>query len=310
MIDRDTPLDPALPEQRRIRLTIGCRDADVIPKVPDAGRVLQRDGDTVQVMHNGIVVEAGGYFGDWMQEIIRRLGGHHEPQEELAFARVLERLESGATMIELGSFWAYYSLWFRRALPGSTNVCVEPDEERLALGKRNFARNGYDATFLPYAIGSGPGDDVEFLRERDGSTVRVPMRSVDAIVDELRLRRIDLLHVDIQGFETAMLEGARRLIGSGNLRFLIVSTHHWKISGDALTHQRCVRRIEQLGGRILLEHSVPESASGDGLIVASFDARDADMPPIEISRVRARDSLFGELEHDLAAAQGLAPLED
>jgi hypothetical protein len=54
---------------------------------------------------------------------------------------------------------------------------------------------------------------------------------------------------------------------------------------------------------------VTESASGDGLIVASFDPRDADMAPIAISHVRARDSLFGELEHDLAAAQGLTPVE-
>ncbi|GIL39157.1 FkbM family methyltransferase [Roseiterribacter gracilis] len=309
MIDRTSPIDPALPEARRIAQTIACTDSDSIPKVADAGRVVERDGERVQIMHNGVLVEAGGYFGDWMEEIIRRLGGHHEPQEELAFARVLERLESGSTMIELGSYWAYYSLWFRRALPGSINVCVEPDEERMAVGKRNFARNGYDATFLPYAIGAQQGDDVEFLRERDQTMVRVPVRSVDMIVDELRLRRVDLLHVDIQGAETAMLEGAQRLISAGKLRFLIVSTHHWKISGDPLTHQRCVRRIEQLGGRILAEHSVAESASGDGLIVASFDARDADMAPITISHIRARDTLFGELEHDLAAAQGKAALE-
>lgn len=307
VIDRTSPLDPSLPEQRRILQTIACTDSDAIPKVADAGRVLERDGDLVQVMHNGVVVEAGGYFGDWMQEIIRRLGGHHEPQEELAFARVIERLEPGATMIELGSFWAYYSLWFRKALPGSRNICVEPDQERMAIGKRNFARNGVDATFLPYAIGSELGE-VDFVRERDNSTVRIPMRSVDAIVDELGLRRVDLLHVDIQGYETAMLEGAQRLIGSGKLRFLIVSTHHWRISGDPLTHQRCVARVRELGGRILADHSVAESASGDGLVVASFDPRDTEMAPVPISHVRARDSLFGELEHDLAAAQGLPPL--
>jgi FkbM family methyltransferase len=309
VIDRTTPLDPSLPEQRRILLTVSCSDADEIPKVADAGRVVERDGRALQVMHNGVVVEAGGYFGDWMQEIIRRLGGHHEPQEERAFARILERLEPGSTMIELGSFWAYYSLWFRRALPGSMNVCVEPDDERLALGRRNFALNGYDAVFLPYAIGAAD-DDVAFLRERDGGTVHLSMRSVDSIVEEQQLRRVDLLHVDIQGAEVAMLDGARRTITAGRLRFLVVSTHHWRISGDPLTHQRCLRRIVQLGGRILAEHSVPESASGDGLIVASFDARDADMAPIALSHVRARDSLFGELEHDLAAAENLPPLEE
>jgi hypothetical protein len=99
-----------------------------------------------------------------------------------------------------------------------------------------------------------------------------------------------------------MLEGAVQAIASGRLRFLVVSTHHHLISGDPLTHQRCRERIRDLGGHLLCEHSVTESFSGDGVIVASFDSRDVDLPPIDMSRNHASNSLFLEPEHYIAEA--------
>ena len=52
-----------LPEavRHRIALTVAVRDTDAIPKVPRAGEVIIRDGERLQVMHNGIVVSEGRY---------------------------------------------------------------------------------------------------------------------------------------------------------------------------------------------------------------------------------------------------------
>ncbi len=103
-----------------MRLTVSCSDSDAIPKVERAGEVFEVDGRRVQMMHNGVLVDEGCYYGDWMTEIIRCLRGHHEPQEERVFHDILRRLASSgddATMVELGSFWAYYSLWFATRMP-------------------------------------------------------------------------------------------------------------------------------------------------------------------------------------------------
>ena len=69
------------PERRRIELTVAVRDTDVMPKVANAGEVIVRDGERLQVMHDGVVVSEGRYHGAWMTEVIRQLRGHHEPQE-------------------------------------------------------------------------------------------------------------------------------------------------------------------------------------------------------------------------------------
>jgi len=100
---------------------------------------------------------------------------------------------------------------------------------------------------------------------------------------------------------TVLLERALPDLRAGRVRFLVVSTHHHSISGDALTHQRVLALLESAGGHVIAEHGITESYSGDGLVAVSFDDRDRDLR-VRVSRVRARRSLFGEVEPDLAAA--------
>jgi FkbM family methyltransferase len=292
--------------QRRIELTASCRDADSVPKVDGAGEVVEREGERLQVMHNGVVVVEGCYYGAWMSEVIRRLRGHHEPQEETAFHAVVERLRADPpvepTMLELGSFWAYYSLWFAASLPDARLVLVEPDPAYLEIGGRNFELNGASGRFVHAAVGLPDGGQAPIVCESDGVTREVGLVSVDGLLVREGLDRIDLLLCDTQGAELAMLEGARGALAAGQIRFLVVSTHHHSISGDALTHQRCLSTLLELGAHVVAEHPVSESFSGDGLVVVSMDPRDRDLR-VELSRARARDSLFGELEHDLAEAQ-------
>ncbi len=295
-------------DQRRIDLTVAVRDTDVIPKVPEAGEVTERNGVPVQVMHNGIVVREGCYGGAWMTEIIRQLQGHHEPQEELAFHTVLERLASDTpepTMVELGSFWAYYSLWAKHAIPVTRLILVEPDAANLEVGRRNLELNRVEASaILHAAIGSDHDATVTLIWESDDRRHKNRQVSIDGLMRECGLERIDLLVCDVQGAEVDALRGAARALAERRVRFLVVSTHHYMISGDPLTHQHCLQLLQEAGVHIIAEHSVLESCSGDGLIVASTDPRDDDLH-VPVSVTRSRDSLFGELEWDLARARSI-----
>ena len=292
-------LDPATAQ--RVLMTISCRDADNLPKVDGAGEVFEREGASVQRMHNGVLIEEGCYYGPWMTEIIRVLRGHHEPQEEAVFHEVLERLvatDPAASMIELGSFWAYYSMWFHQRTHGNRVVALEPDPSYLDVGRRNFALNGMDARFLHGAIGDSPGRTSSFTAESTGEAVEVVQYDLASLMKETGLQRVGLLMADIQGFETQLIERAAELFRAGTVRFMILSTHHHQISGYALTHQRALERLKDCGAHVIAEHTVGESYSGDGLIAVSFDERDRDMS-VAISHARAKESLFGELEFDL-----------
>jgi FkbM family methyltransferase len=299
-----TGFDPAL--GRRMLATVRCTDADDIAKVEYAGECRDHDGSRVQVMHNGLLVEEGGYYGSWMAEIIRSLRGHHEPQEELVFHRIVERLtaEGGApAMIEFGSFWTYYGLWFCHALPAGRVVALEPDPAYVDVGRRNAALNGYTdrVRFVQAAIGGKPDEPMEFEAESDGRTYTIAQHDLASLMSETGLARVDLVLADVQGAETLLLERARGDLEAGRVRFLVVSTHHHAISGDPLTHQNALRTLLDAGAHVIAEHTVGESFSGDGLIAVSFDQRDKDFT-VPVSHGRYRESLFGEVEHDLAAA--------
>src|SRR3954469_20370294 len=169
--------DPA--DVRRVLLALRCTDADELPKVPGAGEGFDQAGVTVQRMFNGLLVEEGRYAGSWMTEIIRSSRGHHEPQEEVVFDAIVRRLQQDAgpepRMIEFGSFWSFYSLWFGKALPGATMFGLEPDPSNLQVGVRNAELNGLRdrIEFVHGAIGDRPGEDLIFDNESDEGTTTV-----------------------------------------------------------------------------------------------------------------------------------------
>ncbi len=287
---------------RRIEMTCRCRDCDEIPKVDGAGEVFYEGDDRIQRMHNGVAIIEGCYYGGWTTEIIQRLRGHHEPQEERVFHDLLKRVAPGSTMIELGAFWSYYSLWFHAAIRNACNLMVEPDPNNLAAGRRNFALNAFQGEFVQASLGRQQRPPTPFACESDGVTRPIATVSVDGLLADHGIERVAILLADIQGAEVEMLHGAERSIAEGRIRFVVVSTHHHAISGDPLTHQKCLAFLRGHGGHVLAEHSVAQSYSGDGLIVASFAAEDGSLPPIPLSRNEPSRSLFRETEYDLAEA--------
>ena len=280
--------------QRRIDMTVGCRDCDGIQKHADAGKVIDWEGQRIQVMHEGTKVVAGGYHGEWMEEVIAKLGGHHEPQEELAFHHILTRLGEGSLMVELGAFWAYYTNWFLGSVPHSRAICIEPDENNLSVGQSNLDLNNRKAEFHLGAVGGLEIATIPFHRESDQCEVQIPCCNWESIARLTKYSRVDVLHLDAQGAELSFLSSLPESDCAKHLRFVVVSTHHASISGSETTHRDCLIELIKRGAIILCEHTVDESFSGDGLIVASFWQDDASNPFPKISRNKPEASLFGK----------------
>jgi|688.fasta_scaffold54309_2 hypothetical protein len=288
----------------RVRMTLGCRDTDPLPKVPDAGEVVEQDGQRVQIMHEGTRVIADGYCGDWMTDVIRGLRGHHEPQEELLFHHLLRHVRSGTRFVELGAYWAYYTNWYLGAVPGSTALCVEPDAYNLEMGRRNLALNRRTATLVqayvggaaipPAGVATGAGDP---------QVPGLACLDMDGVLAEAG-GPIEMLHMDAQGAELAFIGSMRRAVEANAVRFAVVSTHHESVfssyqnstSGAPTNHEECVAALESLGATVLMEHGVFESFSGDGLIVASFAAADRSIVLPRISRNVREKSLFPDVD--------------
>ena len=293
---RPTPLATVttMSLDERVEMATWCRDADLLPRAEGAGTVSTApDGARHQTMHNGLRVHADGYCGAWMTELIRRCAGVHEPQEERVFAEILARLPPYATMIELGAWWGFYSLWFLHAHPARRAIALEPDPERRALGAANAALNHLAPIFIDGFVGA-TSSPAEPFRLDSGVAITIPRRSVPDLMAAHAITILDVLHCDAQGAEIDVLSSCRDLLREGRIRTIVVSTHHHSITGDKLTHQSCLALVEDAGGTVIAEHDVQESFSGDGLIAARFGPDQAAWPMIPLSRNRAATSLFRE----------------
>jgi FkbM family methyltransferase len=149
-------------------------------------------------------------------------------------------------------------------------IAIEPGPQSFALLQRNLARNEVaTVTALNCAVSSEPGR----MTFRENSAYghlapgaegpQVEVQTLDQIVEDLGLTRLDLLKIDTEGFEPQVLEGAKATLE--RLRPVIyLELNSWAL----IAHGRrdplafltglaaafpWVLRVRRRGGRTLLE---------------------------------------------------------
>lgn len=245
----------------------------LIERVPMAGFV---NGNHVY-LHNGNrvpIAGEGAYYGPFSQLLIINRGVH-EPLEEYVFQQLLKLLGEAPVMLELGAYWGHYSMWLKKVRARSTVILVEPDPANLTAGISNFKINGFTGEFIQSAVGRGH-------------------LQVDSFRADRRLGRLNILHVDIQGYEVEMLEGCRRSLAERSVDYVFISTHSQPI------HEHIVAEMCKLGYRIEVSSDFDsETTSYDGLVFAS----NPDMAPIfETFKPIGRTKITKSSPHDLLTA--------
>ena len=215
----------------------------LIERVPLAGFL---DGNLVY-LHNGLRVPLAGpgaYYGPFSQLLVINRGVH-EPLEEFVFQEVLKCLPDAPSMIELGAYWGHYSMWLKKERPKGQVILVEPEPECLKAGQDNFARNGFEGEFIQAFVGTGKFEIDDFFRNR-------------------KIKQLDILHTDIQGFEVEMLQGARDVLARRRVQYLFISTHSQQIHGEI------VGQLGDLGYRVEISSDFDlQTTSFDGFVFAS-----------------------------------------
>ena len=205
-------------------------------------------------MHNGVKVLKNCYCGAWISDIIYALKGHHEPQEEKIFFEVLKYIPSNATMIELGSYWGYYSLWFSKNVKGAKHYLIEPDLNNLEIGKKNFALNNAKANFYLGYVKGCENDEIIFNSAKS--------IFIDSFLKEEKIDHVNILHSDIQGAECSMLLTCEEALRDKKIDYFFISTH------SPWIHNFCMQKLKEFNYIIIADHKMEESCSVDGLIVA------------------------------------------
>ncbi len=162
-------------------------------------------------------------------------------------------------MIELGSFWAYYSLIFKKEIKSSTCYLIEPILDKLKIGKHNFQVNNFSGTFVNAHISS---KNNKLFRDWDGEILKIPGITLDDIFNHYKLDRVQVLHADIQGCEVEMLDKCECLKHK-KIDFLFIGTH--------VKNSVVINKLLKYNYHILLDMEVENTFADDGLVVACCD---------------------------------------
>tara|TARA_R100001163_G_scaffold65655_1_gene63773 strand:- start:814 stop:1668 length:855 start_codon:yes stop_codon:yes gene_type:complete len=243
----------------QFKKAIQCRDTVNIPKVENAGEVITYNGSSCQVTNNGSLIHEGCYHQKWVTDIIKELKGHHEPQEEKLFHEALTYVPDGGTMLECGSFWSYYSLWFHKKIMNAHNIMVEPIPLKLEIGQLNFELNDFTGEFLNGYIGASYNPSSTFV-DWDASSYNIPEFSIDWIMETYGIDSLDILHADIQNNEIPLLLGAEKSLQAHKIKFIFLGTH--------MPNFPIISKLQSYGYYILEQFEVNQSYFDDGLIVA------------------------------------------
>jgi hypothetical protein len=217
----------------------------LIARVPEAGYI---DSKGRVVLHNGIRVPLrgpGSYYNDFSDLLVINRGVH-EPLEEYCFQQMLAGLSDvKPVMLELGSYWAHYSMWLKKLYPQAICHMVESDATNLEAGRENFKMNGLKGEFHQGLVG------------RNGL-------QVDAFLQKHSIEKLDILHSDIQGHEVEMIEGAASSLAAHRIKRIFVSTH-----SNAL-HEAVEASLRAHGYLIEISSNFDSHTSSyDGFILAS-----------------------------------------
>jgi FkbM family methyltransferase len=146
-------------------------------------------------------------------------------------------VEEGDVVIDGGACWGDTSVYFSHlAGPTGRVVAVEFDPANLAVLERNLALNRDIAeriTVDQRALHGESGHDVGFNSAGYGTAIVEPQASADAVktvtiddlVEEHRLRRVDFIKLDIEGAEAFALLGAEKTLARFKPRLAIAAYH-------------------------------------------------------------------------------------
>lgn len=170
----------------------------------------------------------------------KSLGSHKDMyiEEKELFEECLSNVHSKApVMIEIGSYWALWSLLFRKKFPTGRNILIELFKELMEVGVQNFELNGFTDRVHAYhgGICLEESRTFKYVMGRPDKGEELDLME---IVNENNIDVIDMLHCDIQGSEMLFLETYSNLFNEKVVKNIVIGTHSPSLHDNVLKFLR------------------------------------------------------------------------
>jgi len=140
-------------------------------------------------------------------------------------------------VIDIGAYVGLYTCMAAEKVGSAGRVIsFEPDPANYRQLLSNVTLNGFcNVTMVASALSERPGRANLFIKHHgtvsslggSGSCVEVAVDTLDNVLKRMGVPKVDLIKIDVEGFELQVLRGAVQTIkDSPGLRFVVASYHY------------------------------------------------------------------------------------
>lgn len=165
-----------------------------------------------------------------------------EVYEPEVWRLLMEEVRPGDMIVDVGAFVGLYTMALAKRVGGGGRVTAfEPDPNNFSVLRRHLELNGMTSRVqlvqaaagaeerkVPFSVGASQSS----LGTGPGTRIEVDSVRLDSL---FRDRRVDLLKMDVEGFEEHVLRGASELLADQRRRpraiFIEVHPYAWKDAG-------------------------------------------------------------------------------
>jgi len=160
--------------------------------------------------------------------------------------KLTQQIRPGDTIVDVGAYVGIFTIILAKKTGVTGRVLAfEPNPNSADLFKKNIKLNGVSGQVEFFNLAAGRDSQPLLLADKDSISRIIPaaaMRSGDCLsvksisLDEMFAnRKIDLIKIDVEGYEADVLYGAGRLLKKtqGSPRFILIECHPplWKELG-------------------------------------------------------------------------------
>ncbi|HEY6420366.1 MAG TPA: FkbM family methyltransferase [Candidatus Binataceae bacterium] len=202
--------------------------------------------------------------------------------EPAVWSRVMREVRAGDRVVVVGASIGLYALAFAGRVGAAGHVTAfEPDPQSVSALKANVAVNewedritvisaavGAESGQVPFVAAQGFESRVETRADSRDAVISVPMVALDSII---RDERVDVLMIDVEGFEERVLQGARTILTSAHRRprAIVIEVHPLAWAAVGTTSASLLGLLGESGFRVENMSGEPVAAIGDyGHVIA------------------------------------------
>jgi FkbM family methyltransferase len=189
--------------------------------------------------------------------VVPELRGIAETYEPHVWPRVMSEIRRADTIIDVGAHVGLYTVAFgKRVGPEGRVIAFEPDPENFELLRQQISLNNLDGLVEPRQVAVADHDGLtQFAVGRSveshivtegGNGVSIEGCRLDSVYSD---SRIDIVKIDVEGFEEKVLRGAEKLLSDEERKprvmFIEVHPYNWHLCGT--TTESLIYRLKRCG---------------------------------------------------------------